>query len=371
MTRRSGRAFRQLTIRAEHGQFRERVPETILAREMMLTRVTMIRRAAIAALLSAGAIVMTPRVSVSQARWRPRLQLDNDVYNYWIRHTHRPDEEYTNGVHASLDTPDAPWWGRRFAPGVTDCAVSSGPGTCRSTSVTLGQDLFTPNLDRTPYAVDDWELERPYFAWLFLGATARVTSATTLHSTSLSVGVTGPPALGEVAQEVAHRIGFNEQASGWETQIGFEPGAILEYSRSELMVRRGMSHGMAFDAAPEMTVSLGNIKTRAQAGGTMRLGWNMSHPWHPGLWKGRASIEWWMSAGGRAEYVARDMSLDGTLRRPTRHVDRLSDVYQYEFGLGVRAHGITVEYRAVTRSQEYRTGPKHHAFSSMIFSLTP
>jgi hypothetical protein len=325
----------------------------------------------LAAALGIAALSTTPESALGQGQWRPRLRLDNDVYNFWQRHTRRPDEEYTNGVHASLESSTAPWWGARFAPGIADCAIASGPGTCRSTVVTLGQDLYTPHLDRTPYHVEHWELERPFFAWLFLNGTARVSSARTLHSTSLSLGVTGPPAGGEVAQQVAHRIGFNEQASGWETQIGFEPGVILGYRRSELMVRRAAPHGLAFDMAPEVAVSLGNIVTRAEVGGTARLGWNLSHPWHAGLWRGRASTEWWVSAGARADYVARDMSLDGTLRRPTRRVDRLTDVHQYEFGIGARVQMIGIEYRAVTRSREYRSGPGHHTYSSMIVSLTP
>ena len=321
--------------------------------------------------LMIAALSLATDVAAAQAAWRPRLQLDNDVYNFWQRHTRRPDEEYTNGVHASLESLSAPWWGWHFARGTPDCATAIGVTRCRLTEVTLGQDLYTPNLDRTPYRVAQWELERPYFAWLFLRGTARVSSPRTLHAVSLSLGVTGPPAGGEVAQQVAHRIGFNEQASGWETQIGFEPGAIVGYRRSELMVRRGSTRGFAFDMAPEVFVSLGNIATRAEVGATARFGRNLSHPWHPGSWRGRASSEWWVSAGTRTDYVARDMSLDGTWRHPARRVDRISDVYQYEFGAGVRVQTIAVEYRAVTRSREYRSGPGHHTYSSMVVSLTP
>lgn len=323
------------------------------------------------ALAMGGGLVSAPAVTGAQATWRPRLQLDNDVYNFWRRHTRRPDEEYTNGVHASLESLTAPWWGRRFASGIPDCVTADENGHCRSTIVTLGQDLYTPHLDRTPYTVENWELERPYFAWLFLEATARVASAQTLHSTSLAVGVTGPPAGGALAQQIAHRIGFNEPASGWETQIGFEPGMVVEYRRSDLMIRRGAPRRMTFDFASEGAVSLGNIRTHGEFGGTARIGWNLSHPWHAGSWRRRGSAEWWLSAGARAEFVARDMSLDGTLLRPTRRVDRVPYVHQYGFGVGARVHGVSVEYRAVTRSREYRTGPGHHAYSSMIVSLTP
>lgn len=306
----------------------------------------------------------------AQTGWRPRLELDNDVYNFWRRHTRRPDEEYTNGVHASLEGLTSPWWGLRFAAKTPDCADARGPGPCKSTVVTLGQDLYTPHLDRTPQAVADWELERPFFAWLFLRGTARVSSEHTLHATSLSLGVTGPPAGGELAQQVAHRIGFNEQADGWETQIGFEPGAILEYRRSQLLLRRAGT-GTGIDIAPEVGLSIGNIRTHADAGVRVRVGRRLSHPWHPALWRRRAPMEWWISAGGRVDYVARDMSLDGTFEQPSRRVDRTPGVGQYEFGAGLRWQRVLLEYRAVTRSREYRSGPANHAYSTMSVSLVP
>ena len=305
----------------------------------------------------------------AQSEWRPTLRLDNDVYNFWQRHTRRPDEEYTNGVHASLEGHTAPWWGRRFAPGMADCRSGGLTGHCRSTSITLGQDLYTPQLDRAPHAVENWELERPYFAWLFLNGTARVSSMRTLHATSLSVGVTGPPAGGALAQDVAHRIGFNEQASGWETQIGFEPGVILGYERQDILLRRTLADDFALDLAPKLGLALGNIRSNASLGATARFGRQLSHPWHPPAWRGRAASEWWLSAGARAEYVARDMSLDGTLVDPGRRVERVPGVSQYELAAGLRIRGVTLEYRAITRSREYRSGPGHHTYSSLIVSL--
>lgn len=324
-------------------------------------------RAMVCALLL---LALAPGVAVAQAHWLPRLQLDNDVYNYWQRHTHRPDEEYTNGVRASLVSDGAPWWGREFAGATPDCARVRGDEACRSTVVTLAQDLYTPNLDRAPYLVDDWELERPYFAWLYVSGSARIAWPRVLRTATVALGVTGEPAGGELAQEVAHRIGFNEQATGWETQVGFEPGIIVEWRQALLAGRVGGARGLGADLAPDAAISVGNVRSHGEVGGTLRIGWNLSHPWYPGAWRGRAATEWWVGAGGRVEYVARDMSLDGTLRNPGRRVERVPGVRQYEFSAGLRVHGVSVEYRAVTRTREYATGPAHHTYSSMIFGMT-
>jgi hypothetical protein len=72
-----------------------------------------------------------------------------------------------------------------------------------------------------------------------------------------------------------------------------------------------------------------------------------------------------VAVGGRAEFVARNMSLDGTLVDPARKVDRIPGVTQYHVGAGARWGRLWASYRAFTRSREYRTGPAHHAYSSM------
>ena len=155
-----------------------------------------------------------------------QLEWDNDVYKF-LAAAKRRQTRNTEWRHASLK-PQA-LVGSRLPR--DPLRVATGQQLPLHV-VTLGQDLYTPHLDRTPYVVEQWELERPYFAWLFLRGTARVSSPSTLHTTSLALGVTGPPAGGELAQQVAHRIGFNEQAAGWETQIGFERRA-RQLRRSE------------------------------------------------------------------------------------------------------------------------------------------
>jgi hypothetical protein len=44
-------------------------------------------------------------------------------------------------------------------------------------------------------------------------------------------------------------------------------------------------------------------------------------------------------------------------------------VSQYEFGIGLRWQKVLLEYRAVTRSREYHTGPAHHTYSTMGVAL--
>ncbi len=307
----------------------------------------------------------------AQSTWSPRLQLDNDFYNYWKYYSKRPDEQYTNGVLATLESPEAPWWGKRFASKTPNCrALLTREGACRATSLTLGHDMYTPNKDRPPYANADWERERPYFAWLFVGGAARLLSPTRLRVFRVALGVTGPPAGGRLAQKLAHTIGQRDVVSGWETQIGFEPGVQLEFRQSHLLFQRGGDRRFGINVQPALGLIAGNVRTAAELGGITRIGWNLSHPWDPRLMRNRAPVEWWLAAGGRGNLVGRDMSLDGTLFQRTRHVERVSTVAQYEFGGGLRINQLVLEYRAVTRSREYRTGPTNHSHSSMIAGVS-
>lgn len=330
-----------------------------------------VRRVLCAAGLCVGAWGATPQSVEAQATWSPRLQLDNDFYNYWKYYTKRPDEQYTNGVLGSLESAEAPWWGKRFALKTPNCrALPASEKACRATSLSLGHDMYTPNKNRLPFANADWERERPYFAWFYVGAAARLVSPVHQRIFRVSFGVTGAPAGGRLAQKLAHTIGNSDVVSGWETQIGFEPGVQLEYRQSALLFQRGGNRRFGIAVQPAVGLIAGNIRTAAELGGLARVGWNLSHPWDSRLMRDRAPMEWWLSAGGRGNLVGRDMSLDGTLFHRTRHVERVRTVSQYEFGGGLRVQQYVLEYRAVTRSREYRTGPTNHSYSSMIAGVS-
>ena len=312
-----------------------------------------------------------PRIPT--AHWLPRVQLDNDAYNFWLHPGHRTDEEYTNGVVLAVEALRAPLWGRWPGGGAPACAIATASDhACLTTTLSIAHEMYTPNLDRPPYSSPDWERERPYAAWLYLGGEGRRASARALRVYSLALGVTGPPALGRVAQGVAHTITakYTTRATGWETQVGFEPGILLGVRQSLLAARWAPGGHGVFDLAPTAGVSVGNIRTSADLGGRVRLGINLSHPWDPRAWRTRPDWEFEVNAGVRREYVAHDFSLDGTLfSAPTRHVTRVPTVSEYEFGTDIRLHRLRVGWRAVTRSREYATGPSRHVYSQMYSGI--
>lgn len=171
-----------------------------------------------------------------------------------------------------------------------------------------------------------------------------------------------------MAHEISAR--YTTKATGWETQVGFEPGVLLGLRQTVLALRWAPGGVGVLDLAPSVGGTLGNIRTAADMGGKLRLGINLSHPWDPRAWRARADWEFNVSAAGRREYVAHDFSLDGTLlRTPDRQVTRVPTVNEYEFGTALRIRRLTVGWRAITRSKEYTTGPARHAFSQMYSAI--
>lgn len=305
--------------------------------------------------------------------WLPRLRLDNDAYNFWKHPGKRTDEEYTNGVVFGMEALRAPGWGNTLGRRAPGCATAlTSDRACLSTLLFIGQDMYTPNLDRPPFSYQGWMFERPYAAWLYAGGEGRRISNRALRTYTLSLGVTGAPALGKLAQSIAHQISarYTTKATGWETQVGAEPGVLLGARQSLLALRWAPGGSGILDLAPSVGTSLGNIRTSADVGAKLRLGINMSHPWDPRAWRGRGLWEFQVSAAGRREYVAHDFSLDGTLfRAADRQVTRVPTVSEYEFGTALRLHRLSVGWRAVTRTREYTTGPARHIYSQMYSSL--
>jgi hypothetical protein len=313
------------------------------------------------------AVVFALLPKPAQAQWTLRARLDNDAYTFWQHPAKRTDEEYSNGVRLSAEAYHAPWWMKRFISPRANCEMKvASTATCVSHDLAIGQEIYTPNLLRAPFTTDDWELERPYAAWLYMSSIARINRVHTLDEIEVNLGVTGEPALGELAQTIAHTINqrYTNEAHGWETQIGFEPGVLARYRRTWL-ARAVAPRGLGIELQPFLGAAAGNVLTNAEGGVQLRLGYAMSHPWHMPSWAERAKMEVFLLGGVRHEFVARNISLDGNTVHANRSVERVPSVGEYTFGIGMRLGPISLAWRAVTRSQEYKSGPKDHSYGIM------
>lgn len=283
-----------------------------------------------------------------------RITFDNDYLVFWVPPRQRTDDNYTQGARAALDLAVTPRFVRRV------CVRRSACGT----TVEVGQEIYTPTVDApTPQPG-----ERPYAGWLYTRAAARGGTARAAHGVSLTIGVTGPPSLAESVQKSLHRRipGFRTPL-GWDHQLPTEIAFAIRIDRTWRLAPAGAA-AQWVDFVPSADMTLGTLRAAVGAGGRIRAGTDLVQPW-----LARPTHRWLaLSAfvGGRADAIARDLFLDGSTFRESVRVERVPIVGGWERGVGLRLRRFRAEYRAVTRSREYRTGPRAHTHGSLTAHWT-
>ena len=300
--------------------------------------------------------------------WRAAVEVDNDEFNFWIHPAKRPDREYTSGVRVAFARPGGPGWARRLAPGRDVSCSAGGDDACLATRFEVGHEMYNPR--RLPYSGPTWSEDRPYAA--FLRGTWGVEAAAprVLRATSLTVGGTGDLAFGEFAQRTAHKLNnYRYLPTGWETQIRTELGLLLE-ARQRALHTEGLDGARrVFDFSSDLGASLGNVRTGLDAGVRARLGRDLSHPWRRAPGEHRAKVEWYVVGGTSLHAVAHSLFLDGNTFDPRRSVQRTPLYVEGELGIALRLHAVTMSYRAVTRTKEYRTGPHRHTHGALALTV--
>ena len=300
---------------------------------------------------------MTAANARAQSLQSVGVRADNDAFNFWKPPYDRPDEEYTSGVRGWLTYSGAAWWERWLH---RTCAASCEARA--SHSFALGQDMYTGKL--VPGDTTHEPGTRPNAAWLYLQESSRITTDDRLDETSVSVGVTGPPALGKEMQSVFHNIAPDlNRPLNWSVQVPFEPGIVLAFDRTRRALVMGRTEGFGADVEPHYGASLGNILTEVRAGLRVRAGFNLQHPWMPVPLRETPEISFFAEATGHG--IARNEFLAGTLFRPSPHVEERPFVAEYQLGVLVRYERVTLRYSMAQIGSEYVSRDNGHAWSRL------
>jgi len=296
--------------------------------------------------------------AVAQGARAFTVRADNDAFDFWMLPWNRPDEEYTSGVHLTYEGGDAPRWARRFLQGRPTCA--GGAATCRSSRVEIGQDIYTPSV-----SLDDPHASpgaRPNAGWLYLTQAARIVSPTRFDELALTLGVTGPPSLARLTQQLAHHAApeFN-RPTDWSQQIDFEPGVIVRYE-ARRRAASSANDGIGVDVTPYAAGSVGNVVVAADAGFDVRLGWRLAAPWLPS----NDGFSFAVTGGVSAQAVARTLFLDGNTFHGGPRVGHEPYIGNGRAGFELRYRGLSVGYRVQSDTRTYSAGPKWHPWSSLV-----
>ncbi|MEO7085742.1 MAG: lipid A deacylase LpxR family protein [Gemmatimonadaceae bacterium] len=311
--------------------------------------------------LAAGLWLLALGAASAQSPRTVSLRIDNDAFDFWLQPYNRPDEEYTSGVHISVDGGDAPWWARSFLHGAP-CTTKLA--SCRSSHLEIGQDMYTPALSLdSPTPVPG---SRSNAGWLYLSQGAQLLAPDRSDDISVTLGVTGPPSLARQTQDLAHDLApaFN-RPTDWDRQIVFQPGVIARYEHRERIALTGDSN-IGVDVIPRAAVAVGNVTTDGEVGVQTRIGWHLHHPWLPT--DGPLEIALFTGVTGRG--VARDIFLDGRTANDSGSVGHKPFVGSGELGLEFRYRWATLVYRAVGDTRSYTGGPGWHPWASIVGAVT-
>ena len=205
--------------------------------------------------------------------------LENDFLYNPAPGSHQ-DRHYTQGLKLIyLDRGEpAPWWAKGLLlKKVNDWLPNVWMDTkTENYGLILGQNMYTPEDDRAVGAITG---DRPYAAWLYLGLAIQRRGETAGHipvleSFELDLGVIGPEAQGQFAQDTWHHWRHIPTFEGWKNQLNTEPAFGLKYGRAwRIAISEKSSH--YFDVIPNIGADLGTVRVSGNLGVTTRVGWNL------------------------------------------------------------------------------------------------
>jgi len=312
-----------------------------------------------------------PAIPTERARSAPvfTLYFENDVFS-------GTDQHYTNGLKLSWLSADLVDWGE---PGWRRTLVGAlpfvnRPGGQKNFGFAVGQSIYTPRNIETP-APDP--TDRPYAGWLYLELAFVSKTPDVCDTVSVQAGVVGPYSFAEETQRKVHQWIGSPRPLGWSHQLRNEVGINIIYERRWRLYGRALSQTIGFDLVPHAGVSMGNVQSYANGGGTIRFGINL--PSDFGVQLARAgsvggtptddldprvsahrnfSLFVFGAADGRA--VARDIFLDGNTFHDSPSVDKEPFVADLSAGIGLIVGAWQFTFTQARRTREFKAQTEPH-----------
>ncbi|MGJ8678541.1 MAG: lipid A deacylase LpxR family protein [Akkermansiaceae bacterium] len=311
--------------------------------------------------LSAQDTAPLTKRSMRDGSWT--MYVDNDLFN-------GTDEYYTNGFRFAYLSDDRradelPWGFKQLST-VLPGGFSSD-ATFKNYGISLGQSMFTP----ADTEIGELQLEdRPYAAWLYLGLSLQAKTESELDLLELSVGVIGPSALGEQAQDIVHNLISSDLAQGWDNQLDDALAINLYYQkkwREKYPLSRTNPRGWAFSLHRNAGFSLGTVHVDANVGAAIRFGYNLPDDFgsnrisptayvQPSPSRRDTDLRGWgfyVFTGFDGFARAHNAFLDGGPYRDGLAVDKRTFVGELEAGFAVTRNNWRVTYTQVFRTDEF------------------
>ncbi len=289
--------------------------------------------------------------------------IENDVFS-------GTDLNYTSGLRAGYVTDEGR--GERLARAL----LRAGPEARTRLGFAIGQSIYTPEDVGATAPLPD---QHPYAGWLYSEISVLADRGDALDALTLNLGVVGPHAFGEEAQNSLHRWLRGSEAQGWANQLRDEPGLILSYDRIWRPIAMSPGDGVSFDVTPHAGVSVGNVLTQAKVGLSFRFGEGLENDYGPprirpsvssgGYFDRKPGLTWYFFAGGEVRGVARNIVLDGNTFRDSLSVDKRPFAADAQGGFVVQVDRVQAAYTYVWRRREFETQDNPQKFGAISVSV--
>ncbi|MBI3415318.1 MAG: lipid A deacylase LpxR family protein [Verrucomicrobia bacterium] len=294
----------------------------------------------------------------------------------------RTDRHYTQGLKFTYLHGEAEAGGTNWVSRWTTSLPKWGlQPTAARFGVSVGQNIYTPT-DTAATVLQ--AKDRPYAGYLYGSFFLQRRDETAaqhslLDHWQLELGIIGPDALGEEAQNTVHKIRNFPLVKGWANQLRDEPALALKYQRTwRYSVCDG--NGWSLELLPHAGASLGSSMTFAAVGGQLRAGFRLPRDFghetidsilsQSGgrLLNGSPTRGGYFFAGAEGRVVGHNAFLDGNLFHSSHSVSSHPLVGDLKFGVVYSGKRFDLSLTQIVRSKEYVGQSEIDAFGSV--SLT-
>ena len=283
------------------------------------------------------------------------------------------DRNYTNGVRLSWLSGTSDLEG--VSAWVADLVGASDDAVVRR-GFAVGHSIFTPEDIRT---TDPLPGQHPYAGWLYAEFTPVIQQRDQVDQFTFQIGLIGPSAGGEYAQNEFHVLIGEPEALGWDNQLRDEVTVGVSWDRRLRRIADFEVGSYTADITPTVGFSLGTVHTNAKLGAMLRFGEDLRIDYGPPRVRPSLSganffhpvdrFAWYLFAGAEARWVAHNRFLDGSvLLDDDSALTREPWVGDLQTGVALQVFQTQIAFTIVYRSEEFAEQSEAQRFGA--FSLS-
>ena len=213
-----------------------------------------------------------------------------------------------------------------------------------------GQKIYTPD---DKFSKELEPLDRPYAGYLYGGARHTLgTGPSTDDTYSIELGVVGPSAGGEFAQNNVHDLLGNRRAEGWRNQLKDEPVVNAGYSQS-IHGTTGDGFPLPLQTAVYWGWDVGNFLTASKIGGRLERTYD-AEPFN---------IRTYSALEGQLKL--RDITLDGNTWKNSHSVEKDRLVAAWVSGVQVEYDTWYIQYLYRYLTREFKEQKDQYNYGSI------